>query len=128
MANCGSSTFPETGRFISITPFESFNKDIAISKGKEIASGLSTFSPNSNCVITILFFASRFDSSMLYFKSKSNFPPLISLPTNLPEYGVKFLIAILLKIRFISVNSFILLGCKIPVILATPYSSTTPFN
>ncbi len=34
----------------------------------------------------------------------------------------------MLKIRFISVNSFILFGCKIPVILATPYSSTTPFT
>ena len=67
IANCGSSTFPVTGRFISIIPSEFFSKEIAISKGKDTASGLSTLSPNSNFEITILFCASRFDFSILYF-------------------------------------------------------------
>ena len=63
--NCGSSTFPDTGRFISIVFELSSNKVIAKSRGKDIESGLSTFSPNSNYLIIMLFLAFRFESLIL---------------------------------------------------------------
>lgn len=46
--NSGSSTFPETGRFKSIVFELSSRSVIAKSKGKDTASLLSIFSPNSS--------------------------------------------------------------------------------